>query len=282
VQQSAAGLPGGVAQRIAARGRFRCNAAPASGTEYRRQCANFRFLENANRAMTTRTTTSHTTGRVYRFRTLLAELKRRSVFKVATVYAVTAWGASMGAAQLLPAFDAPAWSVRLFVLFAILGLPIAIVLAWAFEFTPEGIVRDDAGDGDASAASLLAAVGNTTMLFGAQGTVRVTWQDGAGFHEKVFQKGFHIGRDESCELHLDDPMISRRHAEVYHSEGRWWIADLGSRNGTLLDQLHVTRSPLPTQCEVKLYEASPVLRLEVRAASTAPTVTPSQLRFPTS
>ncbi len=232
--------------------------------------------------MTTRTTTSQSKRRVYRFRTLLAELKRRSVFKVATVYAVTAWGASMGAAQLLPAFDAPVWSVRLFVLFAILGLPIAIALAWAFEFTAEGIVRDEAGDGEGSAALLTAAVGNTTMLFGAQGTVRVTWQDGTGVHEKVFHQGFRIGRDEACELHLDDPMISRRHAEVYHSEGLWWITDLGSRNGTLLDQCPVTRSPLPTQCEVKLYEASPVLRVEVRAASTAPTITPSQLRFPAS
>lgn len=188
----------------------------------------------------------------------------------------------MGAAQLLPAFDAPVWSVRLFVLFAILGLPIAIALAWAFEFTAEGIVRDEAGDGEGSAALLTAAVGNTTMLFGAQGTVRVTWQDGTGVHEKVFHQGFRIGRDEACELHLDDPMISRRHAEVYHSEGLWWITDLGSRNGTLLDQCPVTRSPLPTQCEVKLYEASPVLRVEVRAASTAPTITPSQLRFPAS
>lgn len=230
--------------------------------------------------MTTRTTISTTTRRFHRLRTLLAELQRRNVFKVATVYAVTAWGASMGAAQLLPAFDAPAWSVRLFVLLAILGLPIAIVLAWAFEFTRGRIVRD--GDGDRADDSPPPAGGQTTLLFGAQGTVRVTWQDGAGAHERVFHQGFRMGRDESCELHLQDPMISRRHAEVSYNEGVWWIRDLGSRNGTQLDQCLVTRSPLPAHCEVKLYEAAPVLRLEVRAVSTAPTITPSQLRFPSS
>jgi hypothetical protein len=79
---------------------------------------------------------------VSRFQALLAELKRRNVFKVASVYAVTAWAASMGAAELLPAFGAPDWSVRIFVLFALLGLPIAVVLAWAYEITPQGVVRD--------------------------------------------------------------------------------------------------------------------------------------------
>jgi pSer/pThr/pTyr-binding forkhead associated (FHA) protein len=68
-------------------------------------------------------------------------------------------------------------------------------------------------------------------------------------------------------------MISRRHAEVVHSEGLWWIRDLGSRNGTMVDQKPVTRAPLPTRCDVKLYEAAPVLRIEVRAGSAAPTVT---------
>lgn len=227
--------------------------------------------------MTTRTKFA----RAGRLRTLLVELRRRSVFKVATVYAVTAWGASMGAAQLLPAFGAPDWSVRLFVLFAILGLPIAIVLAWAFEITPGGIVRDDVLTGDAEPPAHLPATPQTTLLFGSQGSVRVSWQDGSGAHERTFHRDFRIGREDSCELHLDDPLISRRHVEVTHRDGLWWIADLGSRNGTLLDRQRITHCPLPTQCEVRLYETSPVLRLEVHAASTAQTIAPSQLRQPT-
>jgi len=209
---------------------------------------------------------------VYRFQGFVAELKRRQVFKVSSVYAVTAWGACMGAAQLLPAFGAPDWTVRMFVVVAILGLPMAAVLAWAYEITPKGIVRDE---GDAPAGDdVLPVRTNTTVMFGAQGSVRVSWTDGLGAHEKVFYRDFRMGRDAACEIHLDDPMISRRHAEVVYSEGLWWIRDLGSRNGTTVNQKQITRAPLPTRCAVKLYEAAPVLRMEVRTGSAAPTITP--------
>lgn len=208
---------------------------------------------------------------VSRFQGFIAELKRRQVFKVTSVYAVTAWGVSMGAAQLLPAFGAPDWTVRMFVLVAVLGLPMAAVLAWAYEITPKGIVRDEGDAVEDPAAAPHEA--NTTVMFGSQGSVRVSWTDGFGMHEKVFYRDFRLGRDNSCEIHLDDPMISRRHAEVAYSDGRWWIRDLGSRNGTTVDQTLVTRAPLPGACEVKLYEAAPVLHIQVRAASTAPTVT---------
>ena len=217
-------------------------------------------------------------GLASRFESLVAETRRRSVFKVATVYAVTAWGASMGAAQLLPAFGAPDWAVRVFVVCAVLGLPIAVVLAWAYEITPAGIVREER----ASDAGSLPVEGRdqpqTTLLHGSYGSVRVAWQDGPRAHEKVFTDGFMIGRDDACEIHLDDPMISRRHAEVSYHEGLWWIADLGSRNGTTVGGQRVTRVPLPPHSEVRLYETAPVLRIEVRASSRAATITSSRLR----
>jgi hypothetical protein len=200
---------------------------------------------------------------VSRLQRFLAELKRRSVFKVASIYAVTAWGACMGAAQLLPAFDAPGWTVRMFVVVAILGLPMAAVLAWAYEITGKGIVRDEGSDVQ---ESLSPPRGTTTVMYGTEGCVRVSWTDDRGHHEKVFYRDFRIGRDETCEIHLDDPMISRRHAEIVHSEGRWLIRDLGSRNGTLLDRQRVTSAPLPMHCEVKLYEAANALQVEVKMA----------------
>lgn len=212
-----------------------------------------------------------------RIRGLVWETRRRSVFKVATVYAVTAWGASMGAAELLPAFGAPAWATRMFVVCALLGLPIAIVLAWAYEITPRGIVRDDEADEDAPASN---RTDNTTVLSGSHGNIRVAWHDGLRSHEKTLQRSFRIGRDATCEIQLDDPMISRQHAEVSHADGLWWIRDLGSRNGTLVDGQRVTRVPLPAHCEVRLYETAPVLRLHVRASSQAATVTSSRMNLP--
>ncbi len=67
------------------------------------------------------------------------ELKRRNVYRVAVAYAVVAWLLIQIATQTFPFFDIPNWAVRLVVLLLVLGFPVALVLAWAFELTPEGI-----------------------------------------------------------------------------------------------------------------------------------------------
>src|ERR1700726_2008044 len=72
-------------------------------------------------------------------RNFFAELKRRSVYRAAVAYAVVAWLLIQVATQVFPFFDIPNWAVRLVVLLLILGFPVALILAWAFEITPEGI-----------------------------------------------------------------------------------------------------------------------------------------------
>src|SRR5438477_1445671 len=69
------------------------------------------------------------------------ELKRRNVYKVAVAYAVVAWLLIQGATQVFPFFEIPNWAVRLVVLLLVIGFPVALILAWAFELTPEGIKR---------------------------------------------------------------------------------------------------------------------------------------------
>jgi serine/threonine-protein kinase len=71
------------------------------------------------------------------------ELKRRNVYKVAVAYIVGGWALSQGIAQVFPVFDVPNWAIRLIVLLIIIGFPVAIALAWAFEITPEGIRRTE-------------------------------------------------------------------------------------------------------------------------------------------
>ncbi len=68
-----------------------------------------------------------------------AELKRRNVYKVAVAYAVVAWLLIQAASIFLPAFDAPAWLMRIFIIVIIFGFPVALIFSWAFEITPEGI-----------------------------------------------------------------------------------------------------------------------------------------------
>jgi TolB-like protein len=75
-----------------------------------------------------------------------AELKRRNVYKVAVAYVVAGWALSQGIAQVFPVFDVPNWAIRLVVLLIIIGLPVALVLAWAFEITPQGIKRTETAD----------------------------------------------------------------------------------------------------------------------------------------
>ena len=75
-----------------------------------------------------------------------SELKRRNVYKVAVAYGVVAWLLMQIASQIFPFFEIPNWVVRLVILLLIIGFPIALIIAWAFEVTPEGIRRTEAAD----------------------------------------------------------------------------------------------------------------------------------------
>jgi len=68
-----------------------------------------------------------------------AELRRRNVYKVAVAYAVVAWLVIQAASIFLPAFDAPPWVMKAFIVIVALCFPVALVLSWAFEITPERI-----------------------------------------------------------------------------------------------------------------------------------------------
>ena len=70
-----------------------------------------------------------------------SELKRRNVYKVAVAYIVGGWALAQGIAQVFPVFNAPNWIIRLLVVLIIIGFPIALICAWAFEITPEGVKR---------------------------------------------------------------------------------------------------------------------------------------------
>ncbi|MCZ6760229.1 MAG: hypothetical protein O7D29_07645, partial [Gemmatimonadetes bacterium] len=64
---------------------------------------------------------------------LLAELKRRNVFKVATIYVVVSWLVLQVVSTVFPVFDIPLWGSRLVVVLLGLGFPVAVILAWAFD-----------------------------------------------------------------------------------------------------------------------------------------------------
>src|SRR3954447_25369552 len=79
-------------------------------------------------------------------RNFLSELKRRNVYKVAVAYAVVAWLVIQIATQVFPFLEIPSWVVRLVIVLALIGFPIAIAVAWAFESTGHGIERTIVAD----------------------------------------------------------------------------------------------------------------------------------------
>lgn len=77
------------------------------------------------------------------FKKFFAELQRRNVYKVGIAYCVVSWLLIQIATQTFPVFEIPNWATRMVVFLLLLGLPVALVLAWAYELTPEGLQRTD-------------------------------------------------------------------------------------------------------------------------------------------
>ncbi len=75
-----------------------------------------------------------------------AELKRRNVYKVAIAYAIIAWLLMQIATQVFPFLEIPNWTIRLVIMLIVIGFPIALIIAWAFELTPEGLKRTEFAD----------------------------------------------------------------------------------------------------------------------------------------
>ncbi len=75
-----------------------------------------------------------------------AELKRRNVYKVAIAYAVVAWLLMQIATQVFPFLEIPNWAIRLVIMLIVIGFPIALIIAWAFELTPEGLKRTEVAE----------------------------------------------------------------------------------------------------------------------------------------
>ena len=71
--------------------------------------------------------------------TFLDELKRRKVYRVAVAYVIAAGGIIQLASAVFPAWELPSWALRLTVVLLLVGFPLALLLAWAFDVTPQGI-----------------------------------------------------------------------------------------------------------------------------------------------
>jgi TolB-like protein len=94
---------------------------------------------------------------------LAAELKRRHVVRVGVVYCAVGWVVAEVSATFLPALGIPDWSVSLVAVLLVLGLPIALVLAWAFDLTPDGVRRTPGTPMDFGATRAMVGAGSAAV-----------------------------------------------------------------------------------------------------------------------
>ncbi len=93
---------------------------------------------------------------------IVRELKRRNVFRVAAAYAVVGWMLAEVGGLLFDTFEAPGWVMKVYVSLIVLGFPLAVFFAWAFELTPEGLKREAEVD---RSQSITAATGRKFDYF---------------------------------------------------------------------------------------------------------------------
>lgn len=100
---------------------------------------------------------------------LLSELSRRNVFRVAAAYVVVAWIVLQVGSILFETFEAPAWVLKVFATLIFLGFPIALIISWAFELTPEGIKKSESAEHSGGKAPLtdLVLVGLLVVVVGS-------------------------------------------------------------------------------------------------------------------
>lgn len=189
---------------------------------------------------------------------LAGEIERRNTFRVGSIYLITAATLSALAADLFPAFGISDWTVRLTVTALFLGLPVALILAWVFELTPDGIHVDGASGPEQ----------DTIALFSERDAqISVVTREAGRQKTRGFNNSFIIGRSPDADIRIDDPSVSRRHARVFCNNGSWVLEDLNSRNGTRLNGRTISRAPLPLFAEIALPGDKPSLTIRINEPS---------------
>lgn len=202
---------------------------------------------------------------------LAAELARRSVLRALGAYGIAVWLLAQGLVDLLPAVGMPDWAIRVFLVVAVGFTPVVAVIAWKYDLTSKGFLRDRQDVALERQSVLRDAIGPTAASLprrrDGRSVLEVSWTGDKG--EKIkrrFAAAFVIGRDYQAEVRLCDDRVSRRHVKVYPDGDDWYLQDLESLNGTYIENQAVDVRMVGPDTEVSLDKEGPKVRLGVLMA----------------
>lgn len=202
---------------------------------------------------------------------LVKELNRRGVIRTLVAYALFVWLAATGLVDLFPAVGFPDWSIRVFLASALLATPLVAFLAWRYNLTLKGVLRDPADVNGPLPDTVARANSPTRKSVAGQdtaiGTVLATWRTTEGeLCEREFFSEFIVGRDFQADVRMQDDRVSRRHLRVYPVNNEWHVQDLDSLNGSYVDGKSIDELKLDPELDVTLDRHGPKIHLMVRFA----------------
>ena len=203
---------------------------------------------------------------------LVKELNRRGVIRAVAAYAFLVWLAATGLVDLFPAVGFPDWSIRVFLVAAVLATPLVAFLAWRYDLTFKGVLSRDPADVAGPLPDTIARANSPTRKSTSGqdtsvGTVLATWRTTEGeLCEREFYSEFIIGRDFHADVRMKDDRVSRRHLRVYPVNNEWHVKDLDSLNGSYVDGESIDDIKVDPELDVSLDKHGPKVRLLVRVA----------------
>lgn len=199
-----------------------------------------------------------------KLRGFFTELVRRQMFRTVGAYIVIVWGLAQGLAGLFPSFGVPDWVLRSFVYASIAATPLVVILAWKYQFTMQGLVRDpEDEEAELDGTGLLNRARTKHDTLGIS-PITVSWQSEGEATQKVeTSQPIVIGRDTGCDIVVLNPHVSRSHAVIWAHNSAWYVTDLKSANGTWLGGSSIQESVLRDNDVLSLDQDGPQLTVRV-------------------
>jgi hypothetical protein len=200
---------------------------------------------------------------------LSKELARRGVLRALGAYIVLVWLLAQGLVDLLPAIGFPDWAIRVFLAAAVTATPVVGVVAWKYDLTARGFLRDKVDVANRRMERAGSGAGPTTRISpqrDGRGSILVaSWTDlHGGRREQEFDARFRVGRDPQADIRLADDRVSRRHMEVYPVGDEWFVRDLSSLNGTYVEGDRIDVRKIDRRLDVSLDREGPRIGLTVK------------------